>query len=360
MLRAGITTGEQMQTDRPIPPGRDRHATGSFGDLLHGGPVGREDLEDLAGKLWFDREGGRDPYVRFTVLLLLSVVIASGGVLGDSTATVIGAMIVAPLMTPIMASALSVVTGDLPHLGRSLLIVAAGVVGAIALSYLLALASSVVVDATTNSQVAGRISPRLSDLVVALASGAAGGFALSRRNVSDTLPGVAIAISLVPPLCVVGVMLANHDPSASAGAFLLFFTNFLAIMVAGGGMLAIMGYGGVAFAERRAGRGAATIVIAAATVLIAIPLAITGARIASDTRIEFAIRTRAGEVLAGTGVDLSSVEANGDVVEVTLEGPPEEAVAVAHAAARRIHRARPDLTVRVSVLESQIVEIQGT
>jgi hypothetical protein len=69
---------------------------------------------------------------------------------------------------------------------------------------------------------------------------------------------------------------------------------------------------------------------------------------------------RAHTVLAGTGFDLSSVDANGDVVEVSLEGPPEGAVPIAHDVADRIHRARPDLTVRVSVLESQIVEIPGT
>lgn len=345
-----------MQSDRQEPR-RIRGPVTSFGELIHGGPVERVDLDDLAGKLWFDREGGRDPYVRFGILLVLSVVIASGGVLGDSTATVIGAMIVAPLMTPIMASALAVVVGDLAHLGRSLLLVAIGVATAIFLSFLMALASPTVVDATTNGQVAGRVSPRLTDLVVALASGAAGGFALSRRNVSDTLPGVAISISLVPPLCVVGIMLANHDPGAAAGALLLFLTNFLAILVAGGGLLAIMGYGRVAFAERSASRRQAAIVIAVATLLIAIPLTLTGARVARDTRLEYAIRTDAHHVLEGTGVELSSVDARGDVVKVTLEGSQERGEAVAHDVAARIHAARPDITVRVALLQSEVVEI---
>lgn len=347
-----------MQTDRPLRPQPPRAR--SVGEFLHGGSVGAADLGDLADKLWFDREGGRDPYVRFGVLLVLSVIIASGGVLGDSTATVIGAMIVAPLMTPIMGSALAVVAGDLSHLARSLVTVAIGVLTVVGTSYLLGLASSVVVDATTNSQVAGRVSPRLSDLFVALASGAAGAFALSRPNVSDTLPGVAIAISLVPPLCVVGIMLANHDPGASGGAMLLFLTNFLAILVAGGGLLAIMGYGRAAFAQRRTGRRPAAIVIAVATVLIAVPLTITGSRIAGDTQIEYAIRTKAGEALAGTGVQLASVAARGNVVEVTLEGSPDEGASVARDVASRIHRARPDLVVRVSLLDSEIVEIPAS
>jgi len=155
-------------------------------------------------------------------------------------------------------------------------------------------------------------------------------------------------------------MLANHDPAASAGAMLLFLTNFLAILVAGGGLLAIMGYGRAALAQRRTGRRSAVVVIASATVLIAIPLTITGSRIASDTRIEYAIRTRAGEVLAGTGVQLASVDARGNVVSVTLEGPPDEGVDVARDVANRIHRARPDLAVKVSLLQSEIVEIPAS
>jgi uncharacterized hydrophobic protein (TIGR00271 family) len=180
-----------MQMDhRPPPPtGRVR----SFGDLLNGGRVARADLEELAGKLWFDREG-RDAYVRFGVLLVLSVVIAAGGVLTDSTATVIGAMIVAPLMTPIMATTFAIVVGDVAHIGRSLAIVAVGVGVAIGLSFLLGLWSPAIVTVATNLQVAGRVKPSIADLVVALAAGAAGAFGLSRRNVSDALPGVAIAI----------------------------------------------------------------------------------------------------------------------------------------------------------------------
>ena len=78
----------------------------TLGDRLHGGAVTADDLETLADKLYFDREPGGDAYVRFWALLLFAVIIATGGVLTDSTAVVIGAMIVAPLMTPIMASAL--------------------------------------------------------------------------------------------------------------------------------------------------------------------------------------------------------------------------------------------------------------
>lgn len=344
-----------MQMDER-PPARGGRVE-SFGDLIHGGRVGPEELNEIADKLWFDREGGRDPYVRFGVLLVLSVVIATGGVMTDSTATVVGAMIVAPLMTPIMASALAVVAGDVRRLAHSLLVVAIGVVTSIGLSFLLAWGSPLVIDATTNGQVSGRISPSLTDLLVALACGAAGAFALSRSNVSDALPGVAIAISLVPPLCVVGVMLANHDPSASAGAMLLFLTNFLAILVAGGGLLAFMGYGRQGLATAGPHRRRASIVIAVATVLIAVPLAVTGLRIARDTAIEYAIRSRASEVLGDGPTELTKVDANDGVVKVMLEGPVGQGVEAAHEVADRIHLARPDLDVQVYLLDTRVVEI---
>jgi uncharacterized hydrophobic protein (TIGR00271 family) len=343
-----------MQIDQPSPRAPSgRIAT--LGDLLHGGRVERIDLDELADKLLLDREG-RDAYVRFIVLLVLSVLIATGGVLTDSTATVIGAMIVAPLMTPIMGAALAVVAGDLAHLGRSLLLVVLGVVIAVGLSFLFASLSPSIVDATANSQVAGRVNPRLTDLVVALASGAAGAFALSRRNVSDALPGVAIAISLVPPLCVVGVMLANHDPDAASGAALLFTTNFLAILAAGGGLLAIMGYGRAALAASARGRRIAAAWIAIATLLVMVPLAITGARISRTTTIEHRITDAAADQLPA-GYELVGVRVDDEVIHITVEGPSDDVVDMANTIASAALDRYPTTTVRVSLLAGHIVEI---
>jgi uncharacterized hydrophobic protein (TIGR00271 family) len=341
----------QMDHRPPPPPGH----VGSFGDLLHGSRVERADLDELAGKLWFDREG-RDAYVRFGVLLVLSVVIATGGVLTDSTATVIGAMIVAPLMTPIMATTLAIVAGDVEHIGRSLALVAAGAGIAIGLPYLMGLASPAIVTVANNSQVSGRVQPNVTDLVVALASGAAGAFALSRKNVSDALPGVAIAISLVPPLCVVGVMLANHDPSASAGAALLFLTNFLAILIAGGVLLAVMGYGRAAARERVRGRRTAALVVGIVTVVVLVPLALTGMQIAQDGWREYQLQNDAAAELPA-GYELVGVNADGDVIDLTIEGSATNITPTAIRIARAVQADYPSATVRVSLLASQIVEI---
>jgi uncharacterized hydrophobic protein (TIGR00271 family) len=345
-----------MQMDhRPtLQPTRLR----SLGDLLHGSRVGMSDVDDIRNKLFFDREPTRDAYVRFGVLLVLSVVIGTGGIITDSTATVIGAMIVAPLMTPIMATALAIVTGDGKRIWRSLLIVAAGVGIAVGLSWLMGILSTSVVT-TAKGQVAGRISPRTTDLVVALASGAAGGFALGRSNVSDALPGVAIAISLVPPLCVVGVMLANGDPSAAAGAMLLFVTNFLAILIAGGGSLALMGFGRAALGDRHSTqRRRAAIVIAIATGAILVPLIGTAISVGRDSSLEASVNGEATTALRGTTLQLYSVTSSGGKVEVVVAGNGSQDVGAANRLASILSGDHPGTQIEVRMVPSTLI-VQG-
>jgi len=169
----------------------------------------------------------------FWVLLVLATVIATSGVVADSTATVIGAMIVAPLMTPILGTALSVVLANRRLVAVNFGLVIVGALSVIAIAYLIGMTSQMHLVADSNSQIAGRVSPRLIDLVGALATGAVGAFATVRSDVSDTLPGVAIAISLVPPLAVVGLTLESGEPSQALGALLLFGTNVSAIIATG-------------------------------------------------------------------------------------------------------------------------------
>jgi uncharacterized hydrophobic protein (TIGR00271 family) len=128
---------------------------------------------------------------RFAMLLVLSTIIATFGMLGDSTATVIGAMIIAPLMTPIMATAAGLVMGDMERAGHSFLVVVAEVAATIGLAWVIGIFHIGVISFTANSQITARVSPNLIDLAVALASGVAGAFAMSRDDVADSLPGVA-------------------------------------------------------------------------------------------------------------------------------------------------------------------------
>lgn len=293
-----------------------------LGERLHGAPVTEADLEVLEGKLYFDLEPDGRAYVRFGVLLVLSVVIATGGVLSDSTATVIGAMIVAPLMTPIMALALAIVAGDHDHIGRSLALVVAGAATCIGLSWVLAALAPGIIDVAGNSQITGRTSPGLIDMGVALASGAAGAFALSREDVGDALPGVAIAISLVPPLAVVGTCLSAGVPSDAFGALLLFGTNLVAILIAGGGVLAVMGYRGVAWARGSAAvRRRAAVAVGAATLVILVPLTAASVQVARESLLEAAVSEDADEWVAGTRLQVVDVDAQGSTVTVTVDGP---------------------------------------
>lgn len=330
-----------------------------LGHTLHGGPVGQADLEALEGKLYFDLGPDRNAYVRFAVLLVLSTVIAAGGVIGDSTATVIGAMIVAPLMTPIMATALAIVTGDRHHVGRSLLIVVVGGGAVVGMAWLLGLALPGHVDPASNSQVTGRVTPRAIDLLVALACGAAGGFALSRDSVSDALPGVAISISLVPPLCVAGLTLAEGDTGGASGALLLFTTNFLAILVAGGGILAVMGYGAVSRrAVDDAGRRAAAIVTGVAVAIIGVPLVLTGLRVSGDADLEATARRATSAWASGSGYEFVGATADGDRLVITIDGsgplPPTEALLSA------LQTARPGVVASLRVVASQRLPLDGT
>jgi uncharacterized hydrophobic protein (TIGR00271 family) len=139
--------------------------------------------------------------VNFVVLLALATVIATYGVVTDSTASVIGAMIIAPLMTPIMAAAAAVTMGSTIRLGQALRLVALGILGVIVLAMLLTFfIPDSIISFPTNSQITSRVSPGLLDLVIALAAGAAGAYAIGRQEIADSLAGVAIAISLVPPV----------------------------------------------------------------------------------------------------------------------------------------------------------------
>jgi uncharacterized membrane protein len=192
------------------------------------------DISRMTGSLFIDGPIRGRPSSRFWVLLVLAAVIATAGVVADSTATVIGAMIVAPLMTPILGIALAVVLSDRPHLIKSLLLVTGGALAVIAIALLIGMFSHPLDDYLGNSQVAGpHQPPSSSPWWPRWRPGTVGAFALVRSDISDTLPGVAIAISLVPPLAVVGLLLGVGRYADAAEAGLLFGTNVAAIVATG-------------------------------------------------------------------------------------------------------------------------------
>lgn len=199
----------------------------------------RRTFEELTSDLDLNEGDLRAKRSAFWTMLFLAACIASAGVIADSTATVIGAMIIAPLSTPIMGTALALVKRE--RTGGVKFVVLGGLM-VMAVGALFSLMLPSPYDLLSNAQVAARTSPRLVDLVGALATGFAGAIALARRDVAAILPGVAISISLVPPLCVVGICLAEGSPSLAFGALVLFLSNFLALVFAGSLVFTTLGY----------------------------------------------------------------------------------------------------------------------
>ena len=294
-----------------------------FSEILRDNRFTPQDLPSFEKKLFF--KGPRlQPYlVRFTVLLFLSTIIATFGVVNDSTATVIGAMIIAPLMTPIMATAAAIVMGKIDWSLRSFLLVASGVLLVIITSFLIGAAVNAIsiISFTQNSQITSRISPRLADLCIALASGAAGAFAMSRDDIADSLPGVAISISLVPPLCVVGIGLSAGQWSAAGGAMLLFLTNLFSILLAGGGVLALLGLGAAATQNLQGhARRTAFMIIGLGLLLVTMALASTSIRLTRETLTEYQTILTVKEWLAQSGYEPERIDAHGGVVSVSIFG----------------------------------------
>ena len=217
--------------------------------------------------------GRHDYAVRFCALISLSASIAAFGLLSDSSAVVIGAMLVAPLMTPILATAAATVQAKNRELLAPLGFVALGTVLAIAVGYVVSLVAA---DATTGggalpAEVNARTFPGLLDLGVAVTAGAAAGYILPRRSTTSALPGVGIAVALVPPLVVVGIAFEFGATDDAANALLLYLTNLAAIVFSASVMLILAGFR--PHRENTALTFALRIVVTVGTVLaVAVPL----------------------------------------------------------------------------------------
>jgi uncharacterized hydrophobic protein (TIGR00271 family) len=182
---------------------------------------------------------GAQPKVDFFIMIGLSSAIATFGLLQNSAAVIIGAMLVAPLMAAIFGLSLGIVRGDPRLLRRAASATARGMVLAIGVGILL---TFIIPDPQLSDEILLRTHPNLLDLGVALASGAAGAYALCRKEVSTALPGVAIAAALVPPLATIGIGLAQWNGEVAGGAMLLFATNLVAISGTGGMVFLWLGF----------------------------------------------------------------------------------------------------------------------
>ena len=178
--------------------------------------------------------------IQFCFILTLSTIIATLGLMADSAVIIVGAMLIAPMMKPIIALAYSLVISHKKLAVRAAITLALGIL----LTILVSGGVEQIFDLKgETNQILARIHPSLIDLGVAIAAGIAAAMANVRRNVADSLPGVAIAVALVPPLCVVGIGLSLFNWQIALGAAFLFSVNLLAIIFCAGFVFLLEGYG---------------------------------------------------------------------------------------------------------------------
>ncbi len=175
----------------------------------------------------------------FGVLLTLSVLLATVGLYQNAAPVIIGAMILAPLMAPIVSLSMGLIRLDRELMRRSARTVALGTLLSLTLAALFALAMPF---EHLTDQMAARTHPNLLDLVVAILSGLAAAYAYSREEIAKSLAGVAIAVALVPPLAVAGIGLGWLDLHMFSQALLLFLTNLIGIVVAAGLLFYVLGF----------------------------------------------------------------------------------------------------------------------
>ncbi|MCL1468825.1 DUF389 domain-containing protein [Argonema galeatum] len=219
--------------------------------------------------------------INYLVLILGSCVIATLGLLSNSVAVIIGAMIVAPLMLPIRGLAFGALEGHVVLVRKGLSAIAVGTFLAIVLAVLL---GSLIRLPEFGSEVIARSKPTLLDLGIAVAAGGISGFAKVQPKVSGTLAGTAIAVALMPPICVIGLALSQGNWSLSLGATLLYLTNLLGITLSCMLTFLIAGY-----TPLHRARKALTWTLVFTAILV-IPLGVSFVELIKQARLEASLK----------------------------------------------------------------------
>lgn len=218
-----------MSLPEPTPPSNRTLLRYWFRKVVK--PITRE----RRGEVQIQLRASSHPDFDFFLLVVLSCIIATLGLLTDSPAVIIGAMLVAPLMSPIIGLGLGSLTGDAILLRNAGIALVRGAVLAVLISTILTLGNRWLPFLPLQelpNEVLARTHPTPIDLTIALAGGMAAAFALAMPSISAALPGVAIATALMPPLCVVGIGIAMGRWDVAGGALLLFITNAVTIAFA--------------------------------------------------------------------------------------------------------------------------------
>lgn len=282
-------------------------------------PIDQERRAEVQVKL---REASR-PGFDFFLMVVLSCTIATLGLLTNSAAVIIGAMLVAPLMSPIIGIGLASISGDGRLMGNAASALLRGSLLAVLVSTLLTLgnrAMPFIFLQELPTEIIARTHPSPIDLTIALAGGVAAAYALAQKHLSAALPGVAIATALMPPLCTVGIGLALGRQDVAGGAGVLFITNAVAIAFAATLVFFALGFG--PSSVRSSGRIPRSLIIAASlTIILIFPLTYTSinfVRQASRSRqIETVVRQEVRKANGAELIDLR-VDQSGETLQMDL------------------------------------------
>ncbi len=217
----------------------------------------------------------------YIILIISSCAIATLGLLSNSAAVIIGAMIIAPLMLPIRGLAFDALQADITLFRKGLIAVTVGTILAVAIAWTL---GWLVGLPSYGSEILARSRPTLLDLGIAVAAGGISGYAKVETKISTSLAGTAIAVALMPPICVIGLGLAQGNWSLSFGATLLYLTNLLGIALSCMVTFVVVGYTSMARARQP------LIWTMALTAILVIPLGVSFARLVRQTQLENSLR----------------------------------------------------------------------
>ena len=260
-----------MATTQTLPPARRWHH-----NLLYrwwrSNVVGSIEHEQVIARI--ASESGWSP--RYAFMIMMSAGIAVLGLLLSSPAVVIGAMLISPLMSPILGLGFSLALFDFSEMRRSIIALAIGAVIAVAFTAIIVLASPL---KAPTAEILARTRPNLFDLLVALFAALAGTFAIVKGR-GETIVGVAIATALMPPLAVVGYGLATWNMPVLGGSFALFVTNLLTIALAATLVARFYGFGHYLSSQQS---WTQTVVLSLVFVALAVPLGYSLTRIAGET-----------------------------------------------------------------------------
>lgn len=252
--------------------------------------------------------------------LIFAIFIASLGLNTNSIPVIIGAMLISPLMGPIMGMGLGIGVQDFALLKRSLKNITAAVLGSLATSAIYFLISP---QYEGSSQLLARTSPSIYDVFVAIFGGAAGILSVAAKNKGQVMPGVAIATSLMPPLCTAGYGLATWQMNFFLGALYLFFTNMIFIMVTTWVGVKLMGFRSVVFQDERRARRVQRIVTAVVAATVCVSVYLTVVMIRKNVFIEKASEFVENQFVFPNTQVLSHreyIEGNTRRIDVTLIG----------------------------------------